>query len=413
MGHAGKLKIIARDAVILFLALAIANAVGGALVHPLANPARARHLLITLNALLGIFGFALSGYLSPRRRWVHLVCVAISVWLLAGIILKQASDQVSDVASQGVPLRVWALVGVYLLLAMAIGGVISSAMRKDPGGGGTHGLVAPLSGRARWAFASLRQIRIAVVLSSPLFLCASCYGIVLTSIPVMEHMGANDMSRGAAPDPFMMVMVSVASPSAPGTRQIEAVMLGNLPHFQMAHPDYSFLIPAGSGRFNRNGTSGSYQATAVGPDEVSVETRMRSDDPFGLGVIASYEATERDVQPIRTSRSSLFIAGFFGLLGASVLGVVGSILKKELWTADYQGHHIQVTNSWLRGAKIYIDGALRAESKSLFANPRKPAFCVTLDDEHADPVVEVFFRAVLSVKAKIIINGQKVAGDLA
>jgi hypothetical protein len=69
-----------------------------------------------------------------------------------------------------------------------------------------------------------------------------------------------------------------------------------------------------------------------------------------------------------------------------------------------------VTNSWLRGAKLYVDGVLRAENKSLIANPSKPAFSALLADADS-PMVEVFFQAVMTVKAKIVIGGKKVAGD--
>jgi hypothetical protein len=32
-----------------------------------------------------------------------------------------------------------------------------------------------------------------------------------------------------------------------------------------------------------------------------------------------------------------------------------------------KGHQIKVTNSWLRGAKLYVDGDFRDQDKSLFA----------------------------------------------
>ena len=82
------------------------------------------------------------------------------------------------------------------------------------------------------------------------------------------------------------------------------------------------------------------------------------------------------------------------------------------WLVEFQDHKVRVTNSWFRGAKLYIDGALRAENKSLIANPGQPTFSALLAGAHS-PVVEVFFQAVMTVKAKIVIDGKKVAGDLA
>jgi hypothetical protein len=82
------------------------------------------------------------------------------------------------------------------------------------------------------------------------------------------------------------------------------------------------------------------------------------------------------------------------------------------WLVEFQNHQIRVTNSWFRGAKLYIDGTLRAENRSLIANPSRPAFSTPLSDADS-PTVEVFFQAVMTVKAKILIDGKKVAGDLA
>jgi hypothetical protein len=82
------------------------------------------------------------------------------------------------------------------------------------------------------------------------------------------------------------------------------------------------------------------------------------------------------------------------------------------WLVEFQNHKIRVTNSWFRGAKLYIDGALRAENKSLIANPGQPTFNAQLADADS-PMIEVYFQAVMTVKAKIVIDGKKVAGDLA
>jgi hypothetical protein len=83
----------------------------------------------------------------------------------------------------------------------------------------------------------------------------------------------------------------------------------------------------------------------------------------------------------------------------------------KVWLAEFQNHQVRVTNSWLRGAKLYIDGAMRAENRSLIAIPGRPTFS-TLLAEADGPKVEVLFQAVVTVKAKIIIDGEKVAGDL-
>jgi len=259
----------------------------------------------------------------------------------------------------------------------------------------------------------MNRAKIAAVLSSNLFLLGSCTGITWVSLPVMKHIGGNSMARGETPSPEMMVIVSIPDLAVPGVRKLEAVRLERLAKFQSTHPDYTFVIPAGSGYDYRNGTSISYRATALSAGEVRVETDARHDDPFGSDVVGVYDATEREVRPIYTNRSIGLFAGFFGVAGASLLGLIGSILKKEGWIADCQGHQIRVTNSWTHGVKLYIDGVLRAENKSLlFANPRRPAISVTLSEAYASPKIEVFFTAILSVRAKIVVDGKKVAGDL-
>ena len=82
------------------------------------------------------------------------------------------------------------------------------------------------------------------------------------------------------------------------------------------------------------------------------------------------------------------------------------------WLIDVQCHQIRVTNSWFRGAKLYSDGVLRAENRSLIASPGTPALVARLA-EGEGPLIEVFFEAVVAVKAKIVTDGQKIAGDLA
>jgi hypothetical protein len=82
------------------------------------------------------------------------------------------------------------------------------------------------------------------------------------------------------------------------------------------------------------------------------------------------------------------------------------------WLVEFQNHQIRVTNSWFRGAKLFVDGVLRAENKSLIANPGRPLLSASLADADS-PIIEVFFQAVMTVKAKIVIDGNKVAGELA
>jgi hypothetical protein len=86
-------------------------------------------------------------------------------------------------------------------------------------------------------------------------------------------------------------------------------------------------------------------------------------------------------------------------------------MKKE-WIAQIQGRQIRVTNSWLRGAKLYIDGEQRAANTNLFANPTRPSLSSNLvQGDNTTPLVEIFFNAIVTVKAKICVDGTQIAGD--
>lgn len=89
--------------------------------------------------------------------------------------------------------------------------------------------------------------------------------------------------------------------------------------------------------------------------------------------------------------------------------------KSELfpkdWTAKYGGHDICVHNSWSHGMKLYVDGDCRAATGRLLALSRsKPVLSHRVAGDAAF-LIEVFCRALLTVKAKIVVDGRQIAGD--
>ena len=82
--------------------------------------------------------------------------------------------------------------------------------------------------------------------------------------------------------------------------------------------------------------------------------------------------------------------------------------------AQFQGHHIRVTNSWFGDVKLYIDSLCRDSNKDLYAVSGKQALLsARLDPSNLEsPLVEVFFKAIVFVRAKIHVNGVQVAGDV-
>jgi hypothetical protein len=83
------------------------------------------------------------------------------------------------------------------------------------------------------------------------------------------------------------------------------------------------------------------------------------------------------------------------------------------WVTEFQGHSIRVTNSWFGGAKLYIDGECRDVNTDTFAvSVDAPVLRARIDPNNmSSSLVEVFCKAIITVKAKIHIDGKKVAGD--
>ena len=88
-------------------------------------------------------------------------------------------------------------------------------------------------------------------------------------------------------------------------------------------------------------------------------------------------------------------------------------MPQKEWVAEVQGHAIRVSNSWSGGAKLYIDGECRDTNTRMVANAGAPALSARLEQGKADsPLIEVFVKAVFTVKAKICVDGRQVAGDV-
>lgn len=91
----------------------------------------------------------------------------------------------------------------------------------------------------------------------------------------------------------------------------------------------------------------------------------------------------------------------------------GRDLFPKEWFATHEGHQIRVRNSWNRGLKLYVDDVLWGENNDKIAiDKHTPFLRVEVRPDEGNPfLVEVFVVALLTVKAKIAINGVQVAGD--
>lgn len=83
------------------------------------------------------------------------------------------------------------------------------------------------------------------------------------------------------------------------------------------------------------------------------------------------------------------------------------------WIAEVDGHSIRVTNTWLGGAKLYVDGKYRDINKNFFVLSADRALLSARVEpgNSSSPLIEVFFKAIFSIKAKICVDGGQIGGD--
>ena len=80
---------------------------------------------------------------------------------------------------------------------------------------------------------------------------------------------------------------------------------------------------------------------------------------------------------------------------------------RDEWEFQVGDVHCKLLNEWRGGAKLFVNGVIVANDKRLFeVSGRKPMLSAGVADE-IDVVrtVEVYIRAILSVKARIDIDG--------
>ena len=92
------------------------------------------------------------------------------------------------------------------------------------------------------------------------------------------------------------------------------------------------------------------------------------------------------------------------------------------WKAEYKGHQLVVANNWglsaalkteSGGAKLYIDGKCVDKNNSTFVTSKVPIMRGNIKIEDNVHIVEVYMKSgVFKVTAKIVVDGEKLAGDL-
>jgi hypothetical protein len=89
-------------------------------------------------------------------------------------------------------------------------------------------------------------------------------------------------------------------------------------------------------------------------------------------------------------------------------------MSKKDWVSTHNGCQIRVTNSWFGSAKLYIDGECRDTNSDMFVSSRAPALSARMTPATGDPflVVEVYLKALVTVKVKICVDGKQISGDV-
>lgn len=192
----------------------------------------------------------------------------------------------------------------------------------------------------------MNWLKVGAILSSNLFFFASCTGITFLSTHSLKYVVGKSMARGEKPDPLMIVIASIPDTEIPEKRKLDQVLLGDIPRFQRSQPDHTFVIPSGDGyvRDVLGDWYTSYRATRLGAGRVLVETDAVHDvPPFGLNIVGSYEATEREIKPLYTYRSAIPLIAdvFVGLVGASILVQIGSSILREQQRRPKLDQHIR------------------------------------------------------------------------
>lgn len=75
----------------------------------------------------------------------------------------------------------------------------------------------------------------------------------------------------------------------------------------------------------------------------------------------------------------------------------------DIWEIDIMGKKYKLTNGWKTGAKLFHENTLIAENNKKFhVNTKSPVITFNIKGSK----VEIFAKAMLSVKINIKVNGQ-------
>jgi hypothetical protein len=83
------------------------------------------------------------------------------------------------------------------------------------------------------------------------------------------------------------------------------------------------------------------------------------------------------------------------------------------WIVRHAGHEIRVLNTWLFGAKLYVDDVCVCENRGLFSvTTNRPLLTAAIEVAGKSQAIEVFIVSILTTKAAIFVDGVQVGGDV-
>lgn len=84
----------------------------------------------------------------------------------------------------------------------------------------------------------------------------------------------------------------------------------------------------------------------------------------------------------------------------------------KITEGSIDGSKIRVENTWFHGLKLFFNDELLEYNKdSASVDKRVPIISKKISIGGRERIIEVFARAIFTVKIKIVVDGVKVAGD--
>ncbi len=78
----------------------------------------------------------------------------------------------------------------------------------------------------------------------------------------------------------------------------------------------------------------------------------------------------------------------------------------------FKGHEIRVFSTWTQEAELYIDGICKDKSTQRVFTTKKRILNARLKDGEETHSVEVYAKALLSVRLQIRVDGRQIAGEV-